>query len=107
MAHVRGQWNVICDVCGFEFKSNEVRKRWDGLIVCDDDFELDHPQKYIRGRSDPQPVPAEYIRQEPEDVFIVVCTRYTNQGIAGIGIAGCMIAGQNNNLPYVLYGNPG
>jgi len=100
MSHVAGQWNIICDVCGFEFKSGVMRKRWDGLIVCNDDFERDHPQKYIKSHSDPVPVPSDMIRQEPEDQFILVCTRYTSQGIAGIGVAGCMIAGQNNGLPY-------
>ena len=104
MSYKPYQWNVVCDVCGVEFKSGEVRKRWDGLVVCVDDFELDHPQKYIRVHSDPIPVPADLIRTEPEDVFIVVCTRYTSQGIAGVGVAGCMIAGQNNNLPYSIYG---
>jgi hypothetical protein len=104
MSHKPYQWNVICDVCGTEFKSGQVRKRWDGLVVCDADFELDHPQKYIRVHSDPVPVPAELIRQEPEDVFIFVCTRYTQQGLADIGTADCMQANINNNLPYSIYG---
>ncbi len=94
MAYSKGQWNVICDVCGWEFKSSEVKKRWDGLVVCDADWETDHPQKYIQVRSDPQPVPAEFIRSEPEDEFVVVCTVITNQGISGVGLSGCMISGK-------------
>lgn len=45
---VNGQWNVICDVCGFKKKSGEVRKRWDGLMVCEEDFEMRHPLDFIR-----------------------------------------------------------
>lgn len=98
------QWNIVCDVCGREYKSGEMRKRWDGLVVCNLDYELDHPQKYIRVHGDPKPVPADMIRQEPSDTFVVVCTRYTQQGFAGIGVAGCMISGKNNNLSYNIYG---
>ena len=65
-----GCWNVICDVCGWKFKSDEVRERWDNLIVCKQDWETDHPQKYIRSRSDPKPVP--FVRNEPEPIEIVV-----------------------------------
>lgn len=91
-SYKKGAWSVICDVCGFEFKSDEVRKRWDGLIVCDKDFEHDHPQKYIRARTDPKPVP--FVRAEPPDVFIPICTIYNSQGIAGASVAGCAIAGK-------------
>lgn len=66
----KGCWNVICDSCGFQFKSDEVKKRWDGLIVCKDDFETDHPQKFVRARVDKQAVP--FTRPEPEPVFISV-----------------------------------
>lgn len=103
----KGKWKIICDVCGWEFYSDEVKKRWDGLLVCHKDFEHDHPQKYLRVPNDPTPIPADWIRTEPEDVFVAVCTAYTSQGIAGIGIAGCAIAGKNNNLPYSIYGSPG
>ncbi len=97
----RGQWLAICDVCGFKFSSGEIKKRWDGLMVCHDDWETDHPQKYIRVPSDPKPLP--WARPRPADQFVAICTRYTQQAIAGIGVAGCMVAGQNNNLPYSQY----
>jgi hypothetical protein len=93
----KGCWNVICDVCGFEFKSDEVRKRWDGFIVCKDDFEYDHPQKYLRVREETSSVP--FVRNEPTDTFIIVCTLITSQGVAGMGTANCARAGIDNNLP--------
>lgn len=44
----RGEWNVDCPVCGFKKKSSEMRKRWDGLYVCKEDWEVRHPQDFIR-----------------------------------------------------------
>jgi len=92
-----GEWNFICDVCGFKKKISEGRKRWDGLLVCHEDWEVDHPQKYLRVRETGTAVPI--IRDEPTDNFLLVCTIITNQGIAGLGVAGCMVAGRDNNIP--------
>lgn len=41
-------WNALCDVCGFKKKSSELRKRWDGMMVCADDWEPRHPQDFLR-----------------------------------------------------------
>lgn len=92
-----GSWNALCDVCSFKFKSGDLKKRWDGLLVCQDDWELDHPQKYLRVRE--TGVGVEPVRQEGADVFIEVCTIVSSSGYAGLGQAGCMRAG-NNLLPY-------
>lgn len=67
---IAGQYNAICDVCGLEYKSGQLRKRWDGLIVCDYDFEQRHPQDLIRVRSETPSVP--WSRPEGEDTFIQV-----------------------------------
>ena len=88
--YVSGQWNVICDVCGFKFKSGQIRKRWDGLMVCKSDNEEDHPQKFIRVRGDGQAVP--YVRNEPEDTFQTVCYIYATAAYADLGEADCMQA---------------
>jgi hypothetical protein len=68
--YVPGEWNAICDRCGFEFKASELKKEWTGLMVCAKDWEPRHPQDFIR-------VPKEEIappwtRPEPDDVFIDV-----------------------------------
>jgi hypothetical protein len=57
-----GSWNFICDVCGQKYKSEESRKRWDGLVVCKKDWEPRHPQELIRvpaetGQAVPDPRP--------------------------------------------------
>ena len=65
-----GDWNAICDECGFKFKASQLRKRWDGYMVCKDDWEIRHPQDSLRGRRDDQSVP--WSRPEGEDQFITV-----------------------------------
>ena len=29
-------YNAICDSCGFKRKASDLRKRWDGVMVCAD-----------------------------------------------------------------------
>lgn len=66
-------------------------KRWDGLFVCKEDYELRHPQDFLRVFGDKQTVPI--ARPDPvQDTFLQAasCTLQGTQGIAGVGIAGCM-----------------
>lgn len=65
--YISGAFKRCCDVCGFDYYSFETRKRWDGLIVCDADFESRHSQDYVRGRKDRQNVPDP--RPEPAPVY--------------------------------------
>lgn len=82
-----GGFNALCDVCGFKFKSDELKKRWDGLMVCDADFEHDHPQKFLRVREDKIAVP--WARPRPEDLFIFVCTAAGATSFADVATADC------------------
>lgn len=50
-------WNAICDVCGFQYKAKDLRKRWDGLMVCKDDFEVRHPLDFYRVKNDHHQLP--------------------------------------------------
>ena len=61
-----GEWVVICDVCGFKKRSSQIRKRWDGLMVCKEDYEVRHPQEFVRPRPDNQSVP--WTSPEPSDL---------------------------------------
>ena len=63
-----GDWNAICDRCGFKYKASELRKTWDNLMVCKKDWEPRQPQDFVRGRKDQQTVP--WARPEPEYVFV-------------------------------------
>lgn len=49
-----GDHNAICDRCGMEYKATELKKTWDGLWVCSKDFEVRHPQDFVRGVPDQQ-----------------------------------------------------
>ena len=62
----KGQWSAICDRCGFEFKSSQLKKTWDGLMVCKNDYEVRHPQDFIRGVAEHQAVP--WSRPETSDL---------------------------------------
>ena len=100
-----GQWNAVCDVCGFNFKNTQLQRRWDGLMVCKDDWEVRHPQELIRPIADLQSPP--WTRPNVAEVFVPV-TNSATQGcsvlgvysMAGVGTAGCMLAG--NILPGLL-----
>lgn len=47
---ILGDTNSICDVCGHKYKGSQLRKRWDGAMVCSADFETRHPQDLIKAR---------------------------------------------------------
>jgi hypothetical protein len=100
-----GTWNVICDVCGQKYKATEVRKRWDGLLVCSEDFETDHPQKFIRVEADGQSVPDP--RPRPIDEFLPVCDFWSTTCRAGFGTAGCATVGQEASTDFLFSLFPG
>ena len=69
-----GDWNAICDVCGFKFKASQLKKRWDGFMVCDKDWERRHPQDFLKAKPDsPTPpwtrpvVPDDFVEFGPVD----------------------------------------
>lgn len=82
-----GQWNVHCDVCGFKFKSSEIKKRWDGLMVCHKDYELDHPQKFLRVPQ--EKITVDYVRKQSDDTFVAQCTLAGRTAYADIAEADC------------------
>ena len=65
-----GEWNLICDVCSKKIKAHDAKTRWDGLVVCPDDFEHRHPQDYVKAKIDKITVP--FTRPIPPNVFIPV-----------------------------------
>lgn len=77
-----------------------MQKRWDGLLVCKKDFELDHPQKFLRVRETGQAVPI--IRDEPEDVFAPSCTFQGTTAYAGIAVAGCSRVGHAPPISFIV-----
>lgn len=55
--YIPGEFNVICDVCSKKIKAHQAKHRWDGFIVCPEDFEYRHPQDFIQSKLDKIVVP--------------------------------------------------
>tara|TARA_R110000868_G_scaffold272767_1_gene531995 strand:- start:76 stop:483 length:408 start_codon:yes stop_codon:yes gene_type:complete len=91
-----GSWIALCDACGKKFKANDLQKRWDGLMVCLEDFEQRQPQDFVRGSTDKIAVP--WSRSEPEDTYEAICTIEGITAFCGLAMAGCSLAG-NNTVP--------
>ena len=53
----RGTWYVICDRCGGKFRSDQVKKTWDGFYVCNKDYESRHIADFIRAPKPIRPLP--------------------------------------------------
>jgi hypothetical protein len=75
MTFEHGQFNVICDRCGFKYKSRQVRKEWTGLITCSGTgthncWEVRHPQEFVKGKPDRQAPP--WVRPEQPDLDVSV-----------------------------------
>lgn len=64
-----GRHRVICDLSGLEFYSDEMRLRWDGLLVHKSHWEPRHPQDFLRARKD-RIKPLGPVRPEQEDRFM-------------------------------------
>lgn len=43
---------MVCDVCGCDRRYSQMRRRWDNLWVCADDWEPRHPQDFLKARED-------------------------------------------------------
>ena len=65
--YIKGDYNAICDRCGFKFKASEMKMTWDNLFVCGPDWEPRQPQDFVRGVRDNQLVSIP--RPEGPDTF--------------------------------------
>lgn len=65
-----GEWNLTCDVCSKKIKAHEAKTRWDGFIVCHDDYEMRQPQDFVKAKTDKITVP--FQRPIPPEVFTTV-----------------------------------
>jgi hypothetical protein len=63
-----GDYNGVCDFCGQVYKFSQLKKNWLGQWVCHKDFEVRHPQDFVRGVEDKQSVPER--SPESPDVFV-------------------------------------
>ena len=66
--YVSGSHNITCDVCSRKIKAHEAKQRWDGFIVCADDWEPRHEQDFVKAKTDKLTVP--FQRPIPELAFL-------------------------------------
>jgi hypothetical protein len=87
MGFKSGDWLALCDVCARRFYASQLKKRWDNLLVCSEDWETRHPQDFVRGTGpDPKPLP---------------WTRPDNDGIESTVVINC--DGQHLvDVPYLI-----
>ena len=69
-SYKKGLYNCACEQCGFEYKSDVMRERYDGLFVCEACWEPRHPLEFAIVIQDNQSVPRS--APEPEPIFIQV-----------------------------------
>ncbi len=77
--YAKGQWKVECDRCGFDYKSGQLRKEWQGLMTCygpgtNGCHEDRHPQDFVRAKPDRQAVAW---TRPPSEVVTITATDVT------------------------------
>lgn len=63
-----GDWWVLCDSCNQKTPAHLIKKRWDGFMVCPDDWEVRHPQDFVKATIDKISVP--FSRPRSTDTFV-------------------------------------
>lgn len=91
-------YNTLCDVCGFKFKASELRKRWDGFMVCDADWEPRNILDFYKTKNDSHLLP--YTR--PDDVGDLTWTPVSTGTQSGTGssVLATYMVDSNNIVTY-------
>ena len=67
---------AVCDVCGFVFKEDKLKQRWDGFMVCDKDWEVRHPMDFFKAKPD-KSINAPWVNPPPEEISVAPTYTYT------------------------------
>lgn len=102
-SYVSGDWWITCDSCGKKIKASESRKRWDGFIVCPDDYEERQPLDFIRARVDKISVP--FTRPKSDGYSILTYGYVDNVDIVDTGNGGDYIDKTYFAQDYILTGD--
>ena len=97
--YIPGKWLAICDVCGYRYYNDQLKKDWRGLMVCKDDWETRHPQDFLKVRRDIMSPP--WARPESTDQFVSTtfyCLLETRPAVTGVCTAGCAITGSTTGV---------
>lgn len=64
-----GDYWVVCDRCGFDYRNSQIKVQWDGLTVCNRCWEPRHPQDFVRAVKDTI-APQGPVRTPPTETFV-------------------------------------
>lgn len=84
-----GDYNSLCDICGFKFKASELKKDWQGLYLCPDDYQARHPQDFLKGVKDNPSIP-----WSRPDTGMTECGP---SSVPGQAIPGCAVPGYSKD----------
>lgn len=97
-----GDWLAVCDVCKFEYFASELKRRWDGFLVCEKDWEPRHPLDFIKVK--PETAFPTFIRNEEDPTItlttspiVVTATVYDTNGSPVVGI----LPNIANSMPHI------
>jgi hypothetical protein len=86
-----GNWWIICDVCARKVKATEAKHRWDGFIVCPEDFEERQPLDFLRSSADK--IRVDFVRLPVDEFLPEQCSVQGRHAYPLFAVAGCTIAG--------------
>ena len=81
---------VVCDSCGFDIRSSDIRETWDGRLVCPSDWEPRHPQDFVRSKEEDISAKGP-VRPDTDPVYILDCSSsvaIANQAICNLSVCG-------------------
>lgn len=96
-----GDYWMVCDVCGFDYRRSEMSQRWDRLWVCKKDYETKHPQDFVKGVKDKQAVPV----SRPDNLNLTNSTTLSVAATAGastITVAATTYIADNDTIGITL-----
>ena len=106
---VSGDWNIICDVCGWKIKATDTKHRWDGRITCRKCWEPRHDADFIKarkvdGNGGSGSVP--WTQPDPPEVSVSPYDTYITSGSNGAeGFGNAVASGFQGNVSVVADGD--
>jgi len=106
---VSGDWNIICDVCGWKIKASDTKHRWDGRITCRKCWEPRHDADFIKARKvdgsgGGGSVP--WTQPDPPEVSVSPYDTYITSGSNGAeGFGNSVASGFQGNVSVVADGD--
>lgn len=78
---IAGDFWVVCDRCGLDYRRSQTKLEWTGLLVCNDCWEPRHPQDFVRAIKDTV-APETDSRPVPTPVYVDTSDWETGSGDA-------------------------